>query len=65
MGVSNCSNKLPGYLEDELLRRMSAYLDTTPMEIFSGPGLLFDLEVYDGVQNDAAIAAVKSRFDSV
>ena len=38
---------------------------TTPMEIFSGPGLLFDLGVYDGVQNDAAIAAVKSRFDSV
>ena len=38
---------------------------SAPMEIFSGPGLLFDLEVYDGVQNDAAIAAVKSRFDSV
>ena len=38
---------------------------TKPMAIFDAKGLLFDLEVYDGVQNDAAIAAVKGRLDSV
>ena len=38
---------------------------TKPMAICDTRGLLFDLEVYDGVQNDAAIAAVKGRLDSV
>ena len=37
---------------------------TNEMEIFSGHGELYRLEVYDGVQNDAAIAAVKGMIES-